>query len=365
MDNAIKSAIAGAIAGAAIQSAVAVLIFFMGNFSTQESFQRGVVEALSKRFQSVEKDMSYEKAIEVIYKEKQDMENELETIRLQLNELQDLADEKQATENELRTMKLQLNELQSLVDEKQAIIDSVNSTDEINKILFTATEYWNSSDFVQSLTVLNNSKSRSDTIENLYKQYSDEYNKQLLQEADVLFSQGKRDEAIKILEEGKKLVFNCEVLDAKIQEIRSKSSVLLSSLTPVSGTLNEKQYALWDVYAKDNYENRYSSGVCMKQSYKDKLHLVYALNGKFTKLTGKFVLSEESKNTDGNYVLYAYTLDNGEIKCIYESPVLTTATRPIDVEITVIDVMDLVIEVYDPDKKDYNAWTALVDARLE
>lgn len=66
--------IKGAIIGAVIPSVVSILIFFMGNFSTQESFQKGVVEALSERFQSVEKDMSYEKAIEVIYKEKQDTE---------------------------------------------------------------------------------------------------------------------------------------------------------------------------------------------------------------------------------------------------------------------------------------------------
>lgn len=62
------------------------------------------------------------------------------------------------------------------------------------------------------------------------------------------------------------------------------------------------------------------------------------------------------------YALYAYTLDKGETKCIYETSVLTTATNPIDTEITVVSVMDLVIEVNDPDKEDYNAWTALVDA---
>lgn len=139
----------------------------------------------------------------------------------------------------------------------------------------------------------------------------------------------------------------------------------LSNLIPVSGTMSNDQYGLWDVSGQDNYGNKYSSGIYMKQAYSDKFHLVYALDSKYEKLTGKFVLAEGSKNTNGHYTLYAYSLIDGNMSFLGESEVLATATRPIDVEFDVSGVMDLVIEVYDPNKSSDNAWTAFVDAKLE
>lgn len=215
------------------------------------------------------------------------------------------------------------------------------------------------------LTLLKNYKSKSTDIESLYIQYSDDYILLLLHQADKLISERDYDNAINILKEGCNLVSDDKLLNEKINEISNKPSALLANLTPVSGTMTEDQYGIWDISERDNYGNKYSSGIYLKQNYTSKANLVYALDSKYTILTGKFVLSEEGKNTDGNYILYAYTLTNGEMNLLYESPILGTATRPIDVEIDVTNVMDLVIEVYDPNKQNNNAWTAFVDARLE
>lgn len=139
----------------------------------------------------------------------------------------------------------------------------------------------------------------------------------------------------------------------------------LSNFTPVSGTTNSNQYRIWDVSMQDNYGNKYSAGIGMRQEYSKKFHMVYALDAKYKKLTGKFVLAEDSKNTDGHYTLSAYSLVDGNMQLLGSSKVLATATRPIDVEFDVEGVMDLVIEVYDPKKSSNNAWTAFVDAKLE
>ena len=141
----------------------------------------------------------------------------------------------------------------------------------------------------------------------------------------------------------------------------TESSALLSNLIPVSGEIER----YWESGQKDNYNNSYTSGIIMRQNYRDAAHVVYALDGKYTQLTGKFVLTEESRNTDGQYVLYAYSLVDGNKNYIWESKVLGTAIRPIDIQIPVSGVMDLVLEVYDPNKTGYNADTGIVDAVLQ
>lgn len=332
-----KSALIGAI----IPTVGAFAIFFLGDFSTQSKLERDTVQVLSEKFDSVEKDMSYEDALQAVFKENENFKNDIENLNNQINDLSEQ------------------------INKQQVEIDQQNSVDEINRIIQDATDYWNNSEYIQSLTLLKNSKSKSTDIEVLYKQYSEEYSNNLLFQADLLLSERKRNDAIEILRKGNVLVFDNTNINNKISEINNKPTSLLSELTPISGTDDTDRYALWDISTQDNYGNKYSSGILMKQSYTDKVHLVYALDNQYTILTGKFVLSEKSKNTDGNYVLYAYTLVNGEMNLLYESPILTTATRPIDIEINVSNVMDLVIEVYDPNKESKNAWIGFVDAKLE
>lgn len=324
------SSIAGAVVGAIITGGISVFI----NISNQDTIKKNTVETLSVYFDSVDKDMSYEDALQTIYKENENLNVEINNLKTQLNNAEDQ-------------------------------INQQNSQEEINKVIQNATDYWNNSDYVQALTFLKNSKSKSADIESLYEKYSTEYSNNLLLQADSLVTERKRDEAIKLLKEGSILVSNNKEINDKISEINSKPVALLSNLVPVSGTNNDEQYNTWDIAAQDNYGNKYASGIYLRQRYNDKARLVYALDNKYTTLTGKFVLSEDSKNTDGNYILYAYTLVNGEMNILYESPILTTATRPIDVEINVSNVTDLVLEVYDPNKMSNNAWTAFVDAKLE
>ena len=337
MDIQIKSALIGAI----IPTVGAFAIFFLGDFSTQSKLERDTVKVLSEKFDSVEKDMTYEDALQAVFKENEDLKSNIEDLNLQIGNFNE-----------------QINKQQTKIEQQ-------NSIEEINKIIQNATDFWNNDDHIQSLTLLKDYKSKSTNIENLYLQYSNEYSNNVLSQADNFISERKKDEAIKILQEASLIVFDNKKLNEKIEEINNKPSAFLSNLVPISGTDNENQFGIWDITDQDNYGNRYSSGIYLSQQYEEKAHLVYSLDGKYEILTGYFVLSEDSKNTDGNYVLYAYTLMNGETKLLWESPILSTATRPIPVKIDVSGVMDLVIEVYDPNKDGNNAWTAFVDAKLE
>ena len=63
------TAIAGAIVGALVTGLFSLLIFFLGNFSTQSTIEKNTVKTLSGYFDSVDKDMSYEQALKTIYEE--------------------------------------------------------------------------------------------------------------------------------------------------------------------------------------------------------------------------------------------------------------------------------------------------------
>ena len=171
-------------------------------------------------------------------------------------------------------------------------------------------------------------KSMSTDVERLYKQYSIEYSYYIISQAELLISESQSDEAIEILKEASTIIFDDTEIRAKIDEISNKPSAFLANLIPVSGDIED----IWNAGERDNYGNTYTSGICLHQSYNNAAHVVYSLDGKYTVLTGKFVLDEASKNTDGNYVLYVYSLSNGNMSLIYESTALSTATRPIDVK---------------------------------
>ena len=123
-----RSTIIGAVVTAIITGLFSLLIFHLGNFSTQKS----IVESLAVRFDSVDKEMSYEQALETIYQER---END---------------------KNEIASLNIQLSELNEEISNQQAKIDQQNSAEEINMIIQNATAYWNDSDYVQSLTLLKN-----------------------------------------------------------------------------------------------------------------------------------------------------------------------------------------------------------------
>jgi len=117
------TAIAGAIVGALVTGLFSLLIFFLGNFSTQSTIEKNTVKTLSGYFDSVDKDMSYEQALKTIYEESEIQKNEINTFKNQLSEQQDL-------------------------------INQQNSEEEINKIIQNATEYRNDSNLAEALTLL-------------------------------------------------------------------------------------------------------------------------------------------------------------------------------------------------------------------
>lgn len=68
--------IKGSIIGAVITVAGSVLVFFLGNFSTQDTIEKKTVETLSGYFDNIDKGMSYEQALQAVYKENENLKTQ-------------------------------------------------------------------------------------------------------------------------------------------------------------------------------------------------------------------------------------------------------------------------------------------------
>lgn len=131
MDDNVK----GAIVGAIITSIVSIVIFIVGNFSTQATLEKHTVETLAGYFDSVDKDMSYKQALQIIYGiSKQNNEDitkkESEILSLKNSSIT-LEQENTNIKNENIRLKQQIEIYQNKNNE--------SSTEEINNTTFLGT----------------------------------------------------------------------------------------------------------------------------------------------------------------------------------------------------------------------------------
>lgn len=85
MNDTIKAAIISALITAFIATLTSVLIFILGNFSTQAVLEENTVETLSEYFDSVDKDMSYKQALQTVYEESRLKDETIEKLNQQKN----------------------------------------------------------------------------------------------------------------------------------------------------------------------------------------------------------------------------------------------------------------------------------------
>lgn len=267
MDNTIK----GSIIGALITGIISLLIFILGNFSTQSTIEEKTVETLSGYFDSVNKDMSYEQALQTIYKENESLKNDI----LDLNK--------------------QLDGLNQKIENKQAEIDNQSSQEEVDKVVQTATEYWNNSDFVQSLSLLKNYKSKSVDIELLYSQYSNDYCTYILQQVDDYIENMQYNDAVALINDSLILVYDSSILDQKIEEIEnSKPNNLMDAIKPY------EKYGYTEKINSDYMQmggNKYYNGFQLGDGYEIS-YALFNLNGKHNKITCTIGHIDESGEAD-------------------------------------------------------------------
>lgn len=307
--------IKGSIIGAFITVIGSILVFVLGNFSTQSTIEEKTVETLSGYFDTVDKDMSYEQALQTIYKENE-------------------------------SLKIEIGSYKSQIDILNQEIEQQTSSEEITKIIESATNYWNNLDFTQSLSILKTSKFISSDIQLLYEQYSNEYISNLLSQANDLLYNNKRNEAINLLENGSELVYDNQVLNNKIDEINNNQPIKISDLEVFYENSSRPSLMHFEdfngEYKKDNLSNIHNSGLLFSVFADANLYREYMLNQKYSTLNGVFSITYPSRNHYTN----AYICIYGDDELIYQSDVITGGVEPIQISnLDISNVKKLKIEI--------------------
>lgn len=266
MNDTLKSALISA----AIPTIGSFVIFFLGDFHTKSSLERDTVATLSEYFDEVDKDMEYEKALKTAYDQYKEATNEIENLTSQL-------------------------------ENQQIEIDQQNSKEEIEKIIQSATEYGNNSDFVQALTLLNSISNKTTKIETLMNNYTKKYENQIIAEANEYINKEEYEEAINIITDALKLIPNDSVLKQKIEDIQnSKPQNLLNAVIPYETHGYTEKTA--DGYMKmggEKYYNGFQLGKGLVPSF-----AIFNLNSKYMQVTGFIGHIDESGDANKTVTIY-------------------------------------------------------------
>lgn len=314
-----RDSVVGAVVGSVLTGIVSFAIFFLGNFSTQATLEKSTVETLSEYFGSVDKDMSYKEALQIVYEENKNANNEITELQEQLSDY-----EKQVAE--------------------------LNSTDEINKLIENVAAYWSNKEYIQSLTVLKNSQFVSEDIETLYKQYSDEYCTLLINQADLLISEKKYDQAKEILNEGKSIVYNDDKIKDKLEDINDSMPIKLSNLKNSASRYFDLNI---EKTLEDTVGNKYSSGnsfITYAEGESNYGYATFYLGKEYKSFTGTIAVSDESENRNDTQLegwIEIYSKSGDEYNQLWTSPILSRMTSPVTIpEIKLTDAEWLEIRYY-------------------
>lgn len=181
---------------------------FFFHYDTKHSTESKIVEALSERYASVDKEMSYEQALEAVDRDVEKLKSDNSMLLSELSSLQN-----------------ELNEVQS------AFAYSNERSDKIAR----AESYAIQGDYATAIPILNSIVERTEDVTAMLKDYTLKYEAQIVSELDNLVSERQFDEAVNLIEKALHIVPNSPALTAKRTEIENKKPItmyLVDALTP-------------------------------------------------------------------------------------------------------------------------------------
>ena len=259
---------------------VAIITAIATGLVTNYFTKKDIIEAISVRFNSVDSNMSYEQALQIVYEENENLKIENDNLKAQLDKV---------------NMK---------INDQQAQIDKQKSEEEISKIIQNATEYGNSLNYVQALYILNNVKDKTPEIEMLINDYSQKYESSIIEQANSLKAEEKLDEACNLIKEAFNILPNSQTLKHELEEIENSYPKNMVDAVPAyeSGGNGYKEYSIAIEGATDyftmagvNYTNGITFDADINILSEDITWAVYNLNNQFTNL--EFIVG----HVDGTY----------------------------------------------------------------
>lgn len=176
--------------------AIAVSIFI--HVDTKRSTENKIVEALSERYASVDKEMSYEQALEAIDRDIQTLANDKESLQLEKNQLE--------------------SKVNSLEEEIKFLEEEIDRSEKIAR----AESYAASGNYEVAIPTLNSIPEKTEDVVALLKDYTANYEISTVANAESLASNWNFDEALSLIDEALKIIPNSQALLDKKRDITPK-----------------------------------------------------------------------------------------------------------------------------------------------
>lgn len=179
-------------------SIVAIVVSIFIYLDTKRSTENKIVEALSERYASVDKEMSYEQALEAVDRDIQTLTNDKESLQLEKDQLE--------------------NKANSLEEEIKSLEEEIDRSEKIAR----AESYAASGNYEVAIPTLNSISEKTEDVVALLKDYTANYEISIVTDAESLASSWNFDEAVALIDEALKIVPNSQTLLTKKQDITPK-----------------------------------------------------------------------------------------------------------------------------------------------
>lgn len=172
------------------------------HFDTKHSTEGAIVEALSERYASVDKDMSYEQALEAVDKDIEKLKTDNATLQSENIDLQ--------------------SEISSLQSEKTNLQNEISSLSDRSEKIARAESYAALGNYEVAIPILNSITEKGEDVLALLKDYTFNYEISIIMDAEALANDGNFDEAITLVDEALKIIPNSQTLLEKKDDITPK-----------------------------------------------------------------------------------------------------------------------------------------------
>jgi tetratricopeptide (TPR) repeat protein len=231
---------------------------------TKNSTENKIVEALSERYASVDKEMNYEQALAAVDKDIELLKSENSTLQSKNADLK----------YEVSSLHTELSEAQSAF---------ANSTDRADNIV-RAESYVAVGDYETAIEILNSIAPKDGTVDALLKDYNIKFEMQISSKADSLVNEQRFDEAVSLIDNALRIVPNSHTLTVKRSEVENRKPVsmyLVDTLTPYTSN----DFELISGYLEMGGERYRKSFTLQGYGGNGVSNAVYNLKGQYTSLS--------------------------------------------------------------------------------
>lgn len=176
------------------------------HYDTKHSTEIKIVEALSERYANVDKDMTYEEALEAVDRDIKQLENEKSKLQLENADLN-------STISLCQEEKAKLEEKVHFLEEEQN-----NEKERYEKIKLAQT-YAELGKYETAIPILNSISAKTADVNALLKDYTTEYENTVLANVSMLASKGEYDEAEQLISDALMIVPSSNALTEKKNNI--------------------------------------------------------------------------------------------------------------------------------------------------